>query len=677
GETAGGIVVMRYGENALATIDRIKERLEQLKAGLPEGVQIVPVYDRSGLIQRAVDTLKEKLLEELLVVALVCVVFLLHFRSAFVAVFTLPMGILISFIFMEKQGLNANIMSLGGIAIAIGAMVDASIVMIENAHKQMEKYGETKEHWQIILGASKQVGPALFFSLLIITLSFLPIFTLQAQEGRLFKPLAFTKTYAMGASAFLAITLVPVMMGYFVRPTMLPSHWSLRKQRVVSATATLSTLVLFWIGFSVFSSGSGRLLLLLSLLAALLVFILLWPQSVRKEEKNPMSRFLIWLYRPFIQFVLNHRKTTILVAILCFMTILPYNRLVVDKLESPVLKKIASTIDFLFPLEKIGGEFMPPLYEGDLLYMPTTLPGISITKAKELLQQTDKIIKQFPEVHHVFGKIGRAETATDPAPLSMLETTIMLKPEAEWRTIPVKRWFSSWPGFVRKPLSRVWPEKRTLSFEELKERLNDAVKFPGLVNAWLMPIETRIGMLSTGMKTPVGVKIMGEDLYVLTRLAQEIEAIVGDVPGAVSVYSDRTVGGYYFDYDISREKAARYGLTVGDVQDIIQSAVGGMNVTHTVEGLERYPVNVRYGREFRDSVEKMRRILVPTPSGAQIPIAQVADISLHKGPPQIKSENARKSAWVYIPLKDVDVATFVKDGKQAVEESLHLPPGYS
>ncbi len=677
GETAGGVVVMRFGENALTTIARVKNKLEELKAGLPEGVGIVPVYDRSGLIQRAVDNLKEKLAEELLVVALICVIFLLHFRSAFVAVFTLPMGILIAFIIMQKQGLNANIMSLGGIAIAIGAMVDASIVMIENAHKQMEKYGHEKEHWQIILDASKQVGPALFFSLLIITLSFLPIFTLQAQEGRLFKPLAYTKTYAMGASAFLAVTLVPVMMGYFVRTTLLPSRWSLMKQRIVSVAATLSTLVLFWTSLALFSSGGGRFSFLLSLLPAVLLFIVLWPQSVSKEEKNPISRFLIWLYRPFITFVLAHRKTTIVVAVLCVMTILPYNRLVVNRLDSPVLKKIASSVDFLFPLEKIGGEFMPPLYEGDLLYMPTTLPGISITKAKELLQQTDKIIKQFPEVHHVFGKIGRAETATDPAPLSMLETTIMLKPESAWRRVPVKRWFSSMPALVRKPLSWIWPEERAILPKELIDRLERAIQFPGLTNAWTMPIKTRIDMLSTGIKTPVGIKVMGEDLKTLSELGERIEAVVQEIPGTLSVYSERVVGGYYFDYVISREEAARYGLTVGDVQDIIQSAVGGMNVTQTVEGLERYPVNVRYGREFRDSVEKMRRILVPTPSGAQIPIAQLAEISLHQGPAGIKSENARRTAWVYVDLKDIDVATYVKNARRIVSEQVPLPPGYS
>ncbi len=677
GETAGGIVVMRYGENALTTIERLKEKLEQLKTGLPEGVEIVPVYDRSGLIQRAVDNLKEKLVEELLVVALICVIFLLHFRSAFVAVFTLPMGILIAFIIMQKQGLNANIMSLGGIAIAIGAMVDASIVMIENAHKQMEKYGDTKDHWQIILDASKQVGPALFFSLLIITLSFLPIFALQAQEGRLFKPLAYTKTYAMAASALLAVTLVPVMMGYFVQTTLLPAEWTVRKQRTVSLAAALSAFPLFWIGLILFSWGSGSSYVLVSLLGAMLVFIVLWPQQVSKEEKNPLNRFLFWLYRPFITFVLEHRKTTILVAVLCVMTILPYNRLVVNRLDSPFLKKIASSVDFLFPLEKIGGEFMPPLYEGDLLYMPTTLPGISITKAKELLQQTDKIIKQFPEVHQVFGKIGRAETATDPAPLSMLETTIMLKPEEEWRRVPVKRWFSSMPARVRKPLSWIWPEERTIRPKELIDRLERAIQFPGLTNAWTMPIKTRIDMLSTGIKTPVGIKVMGDDLKTLSELGERIEAVVREIPGTLSVYSERVVGGYYFDYNISREEAARYGLTIGDVQDIIQSAVGGMNVTQTVEGLERYPVNIRYGREFRDSMEKMRRILVPTPSGAQVPIAQLAEISLHQGPPGIKSENARRTAWVYVDLKDMDVATYVKNARRIVSEQVPLPPGYS
>jgi copper/silver efflux system protein len=595
GEVVGGIVVMRYGENALAVIDRVKEKIEALKPGLPEGVVVHTAYDRSSLIRRAIGNLKWKLLEELAVVALVCVVFLLHFRSAFVAVFTLPTGILISFIVMHNQGINSNIMSLGGIAIAIGAMVDASVVMIENAHKHLERDQGKKGHLEIILDASKEVGPALFYSLLIITLSFLPVFTLQAQEGRLFKPLAFTKTFAMGASAILAITIVPVLMSFFVR---------------------------------------GKII---------------------SEKRNPISRFLIWLYRPVIHWVLNHRMATILLAAgILVVTIFPFRSAVLDRFpdeSGSISYKALVKLDRLFPLDKIGSEFMPPLYEGDLLYMPTTLPGISVTKARELLQQTDKIIRTFPEVHHVFGKIGRAETATDPAPLSMIETTIMLKPESEWR-----------PGMT--------PEK-------LIEELNNAIQFPGLTNAWTMPIKTRIDMLSTGIKTPVGIKVAGPDLETLQRLGKQIEDVVRDLPGTSSVFAERVAGGNYLDFEINREEASRYGLTVGDVQDVIMSAMGGMNITYTVEGLERYPVNLRYARELRDNLPALRRILVPTPMGAQIPMEQLADIRIHKGPPGIKSENARLNAWVYVDIKGIDVGTYVKRAQQAVMEQVEMPPGYT
>jgi copper/silver efflux system protein len=566
GETVGGVIIMRFGGNALKTIDLVKEKLKDLEKGLPEGVKIIPAYDRSSLIERAIDNLSWKLFEELLVVALVCIIFLLHFRSAFVALFTLPMGILISFLIMYFQGINANIMSLGGIAIAIGAMVDAAVVMIENAHKHIERDKDKKNHWQIIIDSSKEVGPALFYSLLIITISFLPVFSLQAQEGRLFKPLAFTKTYAMAGAALLAITIVPVLMGYFVRGKIIP------------------------------------------------------------ENKNPISRFLIKLYKPIIHWVLRFRWITIGIALVILLIT-------------------------IFPLGRIGSEFMPPLNEGDLLYMPTTDPGISITKAKELLQQTDKIIKSFPEVHHVLGKIGRAETATDPAPLSMIETTIMLNPEEEWR--------------------------EGMTMEKLVEELDAAIQFPGLTNAWTMPIKTRIDMLSTGIKTPVGIKIMGPDLQTLSDLGQEIAAILKDVEGTLSVFPDKTVGGNYFDFDIKREEAARYGLTVGDVQDVIMSAIGGMNVTTTVEGLERYPVNVRYSRELRDNLSALKRVLIPTPSGAQIPLNYVADISITKGPPVIKSENARTTAWLYVDLRGIDVGTYVKNAKKVIEEKVEFPEGYS
>ena len=566
GEVVGGIIVMRFGENALKVIDNVKKRLEELKSGLPEGVRIKAVYDRSGLIMRAVDNLKTTLIEESIIVAIVCMVFLFHFRSALVGIFTLPVGVFISFIIMHGQGINANIMSLGGIAIAIGAMVDGAIVMIENAHKHIEHDGGKKPHWELITDAAKEVGPALFFSLLIIAVSFLPVFTLEAQEGRLFKPLAYTKTYAMMGSALLAITIVPILMGYLIR---------------------------------------GK---------------------IKPESKNPVNRFLIWIYHPIIKVVLR-KKAIVLVAAVVILALT------------------------WIPIKRMGSEFMPPLNEGDLLYMPTTLPGISITKAKELLQQTDRIIAAFPEVHHTFGKIGRAETATDPAPLSMIETTITLRPESEWR--------------------------EGMTMEKLIDELDKAIQYPGLTNAWTMPIKTRLDMLSTGIKTPVGIKIMGEDLQVLNDLGEKVEAVMRDVPGTLSVYAERVTGGNFLDYEIRRDEAARYGLTVGDIQDIIMTAVGGMNITQTVEGLARYPVNLRYGSELRDTPEKLRRILVPTPTGAQVPIAQLADIRIVKGPPVVKSENARNSAYVYVDITGIDVGTYVKAAQKTVQEKIDLPPGYS
>jgi Cu(I)/Ag(I) efflux system membrane protein CusA/SilA len=408
-----------------------------------------------------------------------------------------------------------------------------------------------------------------------------------------------------------------------------------------------------------------------------LVFLLFWPQAIRPEEKNPVNRFLISVYRPVISWALRHKLITILFATLITVTILPFNSMVINKMPDGVLRSTVEKLDFIFPFEKIGGEFMPPLNEGDLLYMPTTLPGISITKARELLQQTDKIIKSFPEVDSVFGKIGRADTATDPAPLSMLETTIRLKPYDEWRREPVKRFFSEWPHFMRQLLSKIWPEEETISPKQLTDELNRAIRFPGLTNAWTMPIKTRIDMLATGIKTPVGIKLMGDNLSTLSSLGKKIEAILSSLPGTLSVFSERVTGGYYFDYDINRKAAARYGLTIGDVQDVIMSAIGGMNVSETIEGLERYPINIRYGRELRDSVSKLKRVLIPTPSGAQIPITQVADISIRRGPPVIKSENSRMSAWIYIDLDNIDVATYVKSARKVVAENVSLPPGYS
>jgi Cu(I)/Ag(I) efflux system membrane protein CusA/SilA len=566
GEAVGGIVVMRYGENALGTIEGVKKKLEELQAGLPEGVTIKTAYDRSSLINRAIDNLKGKLAEESIVVALITMLFLLHFRSAFVAIFSLPMGILIAFIIMHAQGLNANIMSLAGIAIAIGAMVDAAIVMIENMHKHLEVDIGKKDHWQIVLDASKEVGPALFYSLLIVTLSFLPVFTLQAQEGRLFKPLAFTKTYAMAASALLSLTVIPVLMGYFIRGRIIP------------------------------------------------------------EKKNPVNRFFQAIYRPVIRLALRFKWWTVALSAIIFLAT-------------------------AWPLSQLGSEFMPALNEGDILYMPTTDPGISITKAKELVQQTDRILMGFPEVHHVFGKVGRASTATDPAPLSMLETTIMLRPEEEWR-----------PG---------------MTVEKLMEEMDAAIQFPGLTNAWTMPIKTRIDMLSTGIKTPVGIKIMGPDLEVLAALSSEVSALLEGVPGTLSAFPDKPVSGHFLDWKIDRLEAARYGLTVGDVQDVIMSAIGGMNVTQTVEGLERYPVNVRYSRETRDHLVELERVLISTPRGNQIPLGYVAKMELTNGPPVIKSENARRTSWVYVDIRDIDVGSYVANAKEVIASNVDLPPGYS
>ena len=687
GEVVGGIVVMRYGENALEVIENVKKKLKELEKGLPSGVIVETGYDRSGLIQRAIRTLRTKLIEEMTVVALICVVFLLHFRSAFVAIFTLPVGILISFLIMYLLGINANIMSLGGIAIAIGVMVDASVVLVENAHKHLEKDRGVKSHSEIILTASREVGPALFYSLLIITISFLPVFSLQEQSGRLFKPLAYTKTFAMAASSLLAITIIPVLMTFFVREETFSPETSRRRR--------LRTWILTIAGppaLVILGGLSGLTLPDWALLAAFAVSVFaaacLVPQRITPENKNPISRFFIRIYRPFIHWVLRWRKTTVLIAVAVVgLTALPASRL--------------------------GSEFMPPLNEGDLLYMPTTLPGISITKARELLQQTDKIIQSFPEVHHPLGKIGRAETATDPAPLSMIETTIMLRPRVEYEIIPVQRffsnwpgwlkkplswvwpeekkgkilhewrsrdierWFSDWPGWLKKPLTWIWPESRHLTIEELAEDLDRAIQFPGLTNAWTMPIKTRIDMLSTGIKTPVGIKLMGPDLDILSELGSRIEAVVKDIPGTLSAYSERVTGGNYLDFDISREQIARYGLTVGDVQDVIMTAIGGMNVTYTVEGLERYPVNLRYSRELRDDIERLKRVLVPAPNGAQVPLAQLADISIHKGPAGIKSENSRQTAWIYVDLRGVDVGSYVRRAKAVVDSQVDFPAGYS
>ena len=574
GEVAGGIIVMRSGKNALETIDAVKAKLEKLRPSLPAGVEIVPTYDRSSLIRRAVANLQQKLLEEFVVVALVCLLFLFHLRSAFVAIVSLPLGVLIAFIVMYYQGVNANIMSLGGIAIAIGAMLDAAVVMIENAHKHIEAWHHAHpnerlggaEQWRVIGDAAVQVGPALFASLVIITLSFVPVFTLEAQEGRLFSPLAYTKTYAMAAAAGLAVTLIPVLMGYLIR---------------------------------------GR---------------------IPAETRNPLNRALIAIYRPALGKVLAFPKATLAIALLLLVAT-------------------------LYPATHIGGEFMPPLDEGDLLYMPSALPGISTGKAAELLQQTNRMIKTVPEVASVFGKAGRAETATDPAPLEMFETTIQFKPRDQWR-----------PGMT--------PDK-------LVAELDQVVRVPGLSNVWVPPIRNRIDMLATGIKSPVGVKVSGTDLHEVDRIAAEVQRAVQEVPGVSSAFAERLSGGRYVDVKIDRDRAARYGLNIADVQSIVSAAIGGDNIGETVEGLQRFPINLRYPREIRDSVEKVRQLPVLTERGAQIRLGDVAAISIADGPPMLKSENARLSSWVYVDLQGRDLSSAVRDMQAAVAKEVKLPPGYS
>ncbi|MFS2319168.1 efflux RND transporter permease subunit [Maricaulis sp. D1M11] len=567
GEAVGGVVVMRYGENARATIQRVENRLEELRASLPDGVEIVTTYNRASLIERAVSSLREKLVEEFLVVALICALFLFHFRSSLVIVLSLPLGILTAIIVMNAQGINANIMSLGGIAIAIGAMVDAAIVMIENMHKHAERQPITRENrWEVVTKASTEVGPALFFSLLIVTFSFVPIFALEAQEGRLFHPLAFTKTYAMAAAAGLAITLVPVLMGYLVRGKITPEH------------------------------------------------------------KNPVNRVLIALYRPFINLVIHRPWAVLLGAVLV----------------------LGSTA---VPLSRMGSEFMPDLDEGDILYMPSAYPGVSAGKITEIVQQTNRLIMTVPEVLTAHGKAGRAETATDPAPLTMIETTIQLRPREEWR-----------PG---------------ITIDDIRAELDAVVNVPSLTNAWIMPIRGRIDMLATGIKTPVGIKIAGPDLDEIARIGEEIEAVIAALDGTASVYAERVTGGRFVDIDVNRLEAARFGLNVADVHEVVRTAIGGMTVTESVEGAERYPVNLRYPRDYRNSVSALQSLPVITPTGAEIPLGRVADITIADGPGVIRSENARTNGWVYVDISGVDIGSYVADAQAAVASQIDLPPGYS
>ena len=566
GEAPGGIVVMRYGSNALDTVQAVKQRLAEIKSGLPDGVEVVVTYDRSGLIRDAVDTLDRKLIEESLVVALVCIIFLLHLRSSLVAIMTLPIGILAAFVVMRLQGVTANIMSLGGIAIAIGAMIDAAIVMIENMHKHLERGGEKANHWQAARASAHEVGPALFFSLLIITVSFLPVFALTGQEGKLFSPLAYTKTYAMAAAALLAVTLTPVLMGYFVR---------------------------------------GK---------------------IRPERSNPLNRLLQAVYLPLLNRAFKHRKETIFLALLLLLSA-------------------------LWPASKIGSEFMPPLYEGDLLYMPTTLPGISLDEAANILQITDRLIRQMPEVERVYGKAGKADTALDPAPLSMLETVIRLKPRSEW------------------PAGE--------SVEDFIKKLDSEVNLPGLTNSWGYPIRTRIDMLSTGKRTPLGIKITGPDSKGISELAQQIETVLRKINGTRSVFAERIEGGHYLDIDVDRDRAARYGITVADVEQLIEGAVGGKNISTMVTGRERYPINLRYMRSFRNSVDALMKSRVAMPNGESVPLGDLARIGIHDGPTEIKSENGRLVGYVYINTENRDLGGYVEEAKSQIEKSVKAKPGYA
>jgi len=569
GEVVGGIVVVRHGENALAVIERVKEKIEQIKKSLPEGVELVPVYDRSELILQSVATLKEKLLEEMIIVSLVCIIFLFHFRSALVIIITLPIAILLSLVSMYYVGLNSNIMSLGGIAIAIGVMVDGAIIMVENAHKHLEHWeaeGRVGDRNRVIIDAAREVGRSIFFALLVITVSFLPVFTLEAQEGRLFKPLAYTKTFSMFFASVLAVTLGPVLMLLLIRGKIAPEH------------------------------------------------------------KNPISRFLIWAYEPFARLVLKYRKTTLALALLAMLSTVPV---------------------FL----RLGSEFMPPLYEGSLLFMPTGLPGMSVTEVQKVLQTQDKILRQFPEVKSVFGKAGRSLSPTDPAPLEMVEATIVLKPQDQWR-----------PGMT--------PEK-------LVSEMDQAVKMPGIANGWTMPIRGRIDMLTTGIRTNVGIKVLGPDLAEIQKLGEQIEIALKDLEGTRNIYAERVVDGYYLDFEIDRDQIARYGLSVTEVQDVIETSIGGRNVTTTIEGRERYPVNVRYFRELRDEPQNLQRVLVATPSGAQVPITQLARIKFTTGPTLIRTEGGQLAGYVYVDVAGRDLGGYVQDARRIVEQKVQLPPGYT
>lgn len=610
GDTVGGIVVMRHGENALNVIHRVKAKLEELKPTLPDGVEIVTTYDRSELIKRSIHTLIHSLKEEMIIVSLVILLFLWHIPSAIIPIVTIPVSVFLAFIPLYLMGLTSNIMSLAGIAISIGVLVDGAIVEVENAYKRLEQWieGGRKGDFHLIrLAALKEVGPSVFFSLLVIAIAFLPIFTLVDQEGRLFKPLAYSKNFAMAIAAILAVTLDPAMRMMFTRMDYV--RWRPR-----------------WLSWLVNTATVGK---------------------YYREEKHPISRILFKIYEPACKWVLEHRKTTLITA----------------------LALVASTVPVYF---KLGSEFMPPLNEGAFLYMPTALPGMSVTEAQRILQIQDRILKTFPEVERVFGKAGRADSPTDPAPFSMVETTVVLKPESEWRK--VKRWYSWMPDFLQSVFSRFTPDH--ITFEELQNEMNAKLQFPGIPNIWTMPIKNRIDMLSTGVRTPVGIKILGSDLKIIQKIGEDLESILRGIPGTRNVLAERTAGGYYVDFVLNRDELARYGLAVEDAQTIITSAIGGETVTTTVEGRERYSVNVRYGREFRDNLQRLKRVLVPTPSGAQIPLAQIADIRMLEGPAMIRNENGQLAGYVYVDMAGRDIGGFVGEAKKAVQEKLEVPKGY-
>jgi Cu(I)/Ag(I) efflux system membrane protein CusA/SilA len=615
GEVTGGIVVVRFGQNVMDVIERVKAKLKEIESSLPEGVEVVITYDRSDLIQRSIDTLKHTLIEELVIVSIVILIFLWHIPSAIIPIITIPIAVILSFIPMYGTGLTSNIMSLGGIAIAIGAMVDAAIVVVEQTHKKLEHWeaeGRPGSSTRVIIDAVKEVGGPSFFSLLVIAVSFMPIFALQYQEGRLFKPLAFTKNFSMAIAAVLAITLDPAMRLLFMRT----NEFQFRPR---------------WLAMIVNAIVVGK---------------------IHSEEKHPISRPLMRLYHPAVKFVLNHKWLVITLAVLLVIATIPI-------------------------FNKLGSEFMPPLNEGTILYMPITLPGISITEADKYLQIQDKLIKQFPEVQSVFGKIGKSETSTDPAPLSMVETTIVLKPEGQWRKVHQERWYSSWaPEFLKRGLRKIWPEQRPIRWEELIDEMDRAVQIPSFANSWLFPIRTRIDMITTGIRTPVGVKVLGTDLHTIEKIGLEIERVLQNIRGTRSAFFERVTGGYYLDFQVKREEAARYELSVGEVNDIIESAIGGKNITTTIEGRERYPVNVRYARELRDNLTKLSRVLVPTPTGAQVPLYQLADIKLRTGPPMIKNEEGFLAGFLYVDVGGRDLGSYVEEAKRLVAEKVQLPAGY-